>query len=163
MNDRLPSGCSRLDPVLGGGLPLHGINLLIGPPGTGKTILAQQYMFHNASAERPALYLSTVSEPLEKIAHYGQSLAFFDKSKIGSSVIYDNLGQKLNEEGLSGVLTQLTGLLRERRPALLVIDSFKALRDYAPDKGNFRRFLHELAGQLTAMPVTSFWVGEYDS
>jgi circadian clock protein KaiC len=56
----------------------------------------------------------------------------------------------------------MTGLLRERRPALVVIDSFKALRAYAPDDGAFRRFLHELAGQLTAMPITSFWVGEYD-
>jgi len=102
------------------------------------------------------------SEPLDKILRYGQSLTFFDKSVVGSSVIYDDLGQRLNKEGLSGVLTQLTGLLRERRPALVVIDSFKALRAYAPDDGVFRRFLHELAGQLTAMPITSFWVGEYD-
>ncbi len=123
---------------------------------------AQQYLFHNATAERPGLYLSTVSEPLEKILRYGQSLTFFDKSMVGSSVIYDDLGQRLNSEGLSGVLAELTGLLRERRPALVVIDSFKALRAYAPDDGAFRRFLHELAGQLTAMPVTSFWVGEYD-
>ena len=162
MSDRLLSGSLRLDAVLGGGLPLFGINLVVGAPGTGKTILAQQYLFHSATAERPGLYLSTVSEPLDKILRYGQSLTFFDKSVVGSSVIYDDLGQRLNKEGLSGVLTQLTGLLRERRPALVVIDSFKALRAYAPDDGVFRRFLHELAGQLTAMPITSFWVGEYD-
>ena len=52
MTDRLPSGSDRLDSVLDGGLPLHGITLLIGLPGTGKTILAQQYLFHNAT-ERP--------------------------------------------------------------------------------------------------------------
>ena len=68
----------------------------------------------------------------------------------------------LNKEGLAGVLARLTGLLRERRPSLLVIDSFKALRAYSRDEACFRRFLHDLAGQLTAMPVTSFWVGEYD-
>ena len=76
MTERLLSGSGRLDSVLDGGLPLHGITLLIGRPGTGKTILAQQYLFHNATAARPALYLSTVSEPLEKILWYGQSLAF---------------------------------------------------------------------------------------
>ena len=54
---------------------MNGINLIIGRPGTGKTILAQQYLFANATAERPAIYLSTVSEPLEKILRYGQSLA----------------------------------------------------------------------------------------
>src|SRR5688500_16063535 len=62
MSDRLSSGLPRLDGVLGGGLPTNAINMLIGLPGTGKTILAQQYVFTNATPERPALYLATVSE-----------------------------------------------------------------------------------------------------
>jgi circadian clock protein KaiC len=163
MTDRLPSGSDRLDAVLGGGLPLNGITLLAGRPGSGKTILAQQYLFGNASVDRPALYLSTVSEPLEKVLRYGQSLDYFDTSALGASVFYEDLGQTLNEEGLSGVLDRVTELLRQRRPGLIVIDSFKALRVYAPDAAGFRRFLHELAGRLSALAVTSFWVGEYDA
>jgi circadian clock protein KaiC len=162
MTDRLPSGSDRIDSVLHGGLPLHGIALVIGLPGTGKTILAQQYLFHNATELRPALYLSTVSEPLDKILRYGQSLQYFDASALGSSVIYDDLGQILNDDGLPGVLARITELLKQRRPGLMVIDSFKALRAYATDAGAFRRFLHDLAGRLSAVPVTSFWVGEYD-
>jgi circadian clock protein KaiC len=161
--DRLASGSPRLDGLLGGGLLLNGINLIMGRPGSGKTILAQQYLFHNATAEHPALYLSTVSEPLEKILRYGQSLSFFDKSVVGTSVIYEDLGHLLNGGGLSAVLAKIVELLRERRPAMLVIDSFKALRAYAPDDGSFRRFLHDLAGHLSAAQTTSFWVGEYDS
>ncbi len=161
VSQRLSSGSARLDNVLGGGLPLYGTNLIIGPPGCGKTILAQQYVFHNATTERPALYLSTVSEPLEKILRYGQSLDFFDKAAVGSRVVYDDLGESLNDAGLSGVQAQLTALLRERRPGLLVIDSFKALRAYASDAGEIRRFLHNLAGQLTALAVSAFWIGEY--
>ena len=111
----------------------------------------------------PALYLSTVSEPLDKILRYGQSLDFFDTSAVGSRVIYDDLGQALNDGGLTGVLTQLTALLREHRPGLLVIDSFKALRAYAAEAGEIRRFLHNLAGQLSAMAVSAFWIGEYDA
>jgi circadian clock protein KaiC len=162
MSDRLASGSTRLDTVLDGGLLLHGINLIMGRPGSGKTILAQQYLFHNATPGRQALYLSTASEPLEKILRYGQSLSFFDKSSVGTSVIYEDLGQSLNSGGLSAVLTKLVELLRERRPALMVIDSFKALRAYAPDDGTFRRFLHDLAGHLSASQTTSFWVGEYE-
>ena len=44
---------------------------------------------------------------------------------------------------------------------MIVIDSFKALHPYAQRDEDFRRFLHELAGRLSAFPVTSFWVGEY--
>ena len=103
-----------------------------------------------------------MSEPLEKILRYGQSLDYFDPAALGTSVIYEDLGQTLNDEGLPGVLARITELLKQRRPGLMVIDSFKALRAYAADAGAFRRFLHDLAGRLSALPVTSFWVGEYD-
>jgi len=162
VTERISSGSQRLDAVLGGGLPLNGITLLIGKPGAGKTILAQQYVFHNATADRPALYLSTVSEPLEKILRYGQSLEFFDTSALGTSVVYDDLALMLNDGGLPRVLDRITELLKQRRPALIVIDSFKALQVYATDAEAFRRFLHDLAGRLSALPITSFWVGEYD-
>src|SRR5207244_11546649 len=52
-------------------------------------------------------------------------------------------------------------LIRERRPGLIVIDSFKALAVYATG-AEFRRFLHDLAGHLSVFPASSFWVGEYD-
>ena len=54
--------------------------------GSGKTILAEQYVFANATAERPALYLSTVAEPFDKLIRYGQTLSFFDANTIGRSV-----------------------------------------------------------------------------
>ena len=82
MNQRLASGHEPLD-VLGGGLPADAISLVMGRPGSGKTILAQQYVFRNATAERPAIYFATVSEPLEKIVRFGQSLDFFDRTAIG--------------------------------------------------------------------------------
>src|SRR5215813_11998975 len=67
VDDRLLSGHAPLDEILGGGLPADAISLVMGRPGSGKTILAQQYAFRNGRPERPAVYFSTVSEPLEKI------------------------------------------------------------------------------------------------
>jgi circadian clock protein KaiC len=160
MGERLPSGHARLDGLLGGGLPPNAINVLIGLPGAGKTILAQQYVFANATPERPALYLSTVSEPLEKIIRYGQSLDFFSAQAVGHAVFYEDLGAILNERGLDAVAERIDELISERKPGLIVIDSFKALSAYA-DASDFRRFLHELAGRLSAFPTNSFWVGEY--
>jgi circadian clock protein KaiC len=159
---RLSSGSEPLDAVLGGGFLAHAINLVVGPPGGGKTILAQQYAFRNATIQRPAIYLTTVSEPLEKVLRYGQTLAFFDASAVGRAMFYEGLGELLNAKGLGGVLERIDQLLKEQRPGIIVIDSFKALQPYAADQGEFRRFLHRLAGLLSAFPVTSLWIGEYD-
>jgi len=160
--DRLSSGNERLDDVLGGGLVLDAITLLVGAPGTGKTILAEQCVFANASPERRGLYLSTVSEPFDKLLRYGQGLEFFDATKLGRSVFYDDLGDAVHHEGLTGVLERVDELLKEHRPAVVVIDSFKALRTFADDDAEFRRFLHDLAGRLSVLAVSSLWVGEYE-
>src|SRR6516225_1265948 len=162
MDDRLLSGHAPLDEVLGGGLPANAISLIMGRPGTGKTILAQQYAFRNGRPERPAIYFSTVSEPLEKIARFGQSLGFFDTAAIGTSVFYEDLGATRYQGGLGDVAERLGRTVRERHPGLIVIDSFKALQAFAADYTEFRKFLHQLAGRLGAFPAASLWVGEYE-
>jgi circadian clock protein KaiC len=161
MAERFSSGDGHLDAVLGGGLPANALNMIIGLPGSGKTILAEQFMFHNASPQRPAVYLSTVSEPLEKVLRYGQSLDFFDAQTIGTSVFFSDLGRVLNHGGLDAVLAHTRALITERNPGVIVIDSFKALSAYASHAQAFRQFLHELAGILTVVPATTFWIGEY--
>jgi len=147
--------------VLGGGLPTNAINLVIGAPGSGKTILTQQYVFHNATAARPALYLSTVSEPFDKIIRYGQAMSFFDPTAVGSRVLYEELGAPLRDGGLDAVLAAIDRMTKEYRPGIVVIDSFKALGAFAKNEADFRRFLHDLAGRLTAIAASCFWVGEY--
>jgi circadian clock protein KaiC len=161
VNGRLSSGQPRLDSILGGGLPADAINLIVGPPGSGKTILAEQYMFHNATPERPGLYLSTVSEPLEKLIRYGQTLSFFEPEAIGSRVIFEDLGHALAKDGLEAAVERVATLLKERRPGLLVIDSFKALETFGENRERYRRVLHTLAGHLSAYPASCFWIGEY--
>jgi circadian clock protein KaiC len=161
LTERLSTGNDRLDSILGGGLVLNSITLLVGAPGNGKTLMAEQCVFAAASADRPGLYLSTVSEPLDKLLRYGQSLRFFDVEKVGRSVFYDDLGSILNDGGLSAVLERIDLLVKEHRPSVVVIDSFKALKAFADGEAAFRRFLHELAGRMTAVAVSSIWVGEY--
>lgn len=161
MTTRIISGSQGLDTVLAGGLTANSINLICGPPGSGKTILAQQYAFQNAS-DRPVVYMSTVSEPYEKIIRYGQSLEFFDTSEVGSTVFYDDLGAPLVSDGLDGVMEAIDATLKKRRPGLIIIDSFKALSAFVDSEAGYRRFLHELAGKLSAIAVTAIWIGEYE-
>jgi circadian clock protein KaiC len=160
--ERLTSGDDGLDAILGGGLPVNGINLITGLPGSGKTLLCQQFIFAGATTERPAIYLSTVSEPFEKMIRYAQTLSFFDRDAIGRSVLYEDLGHTVTADvGLDAVIDRIRGLIEEHRPGILTIDSFKALATFAADAREFRRFLHDLGALLSAFPATCFWVGEY--
>jgi circadian clock protein KaiC len=45
---RLPIGVAGLDAMIGGGLRAHSVSLLLGTPGTGKTILALQFLAQGA-------------------------------------------------------------------------------------------------------------------
>jgi circadian clock protein KaiC len=64
--------------------------------------------------------------------------------------------------GLAGVVKQIGTVLKERRPGLIVIDSFKALHAFTDTNSEFREFLHELAGLLSALAISSLWIGEYE-
>jgi len=162
VNDRLSSGNSRLDEILSGGLLKNGINLIVGVPGSGKTILSQQFTFANATKEHPALYLSTLSEPLDKILRYGQGFKFFDATAIRDGrVIYEDIGPVLGEDGLDDVLVAIDGYLKHVRPGIVVVDSFRVFQAFATDVTHFRRFLYALTRRLTASATTSVWNAPY--
>lgn len=157
---RITSGSAQLDSVLDGGFPANAIHVIMGSPGTGKTILAERIAFTNAVSSRPALYIATVSEPLSKFITYLQEYSFADTSRIGTDVIYAGLGEKLAEHPEQAV-GLVVDLVKMHRPSVLVIDSFKAISDLMPNRETWRRRLFELAGLLSAYQTTSFWIGEY--
>jgi circadian clock protein KaiC len=158
---RISSGNGEADRVLGGGFPANSINILMGEPGTGKTLFAEQLLFANANGGRPVLYLTTLSEPLSKVVTYLQLLPFYDESKLGSAVIYDDIGELLAKAGISALVPRVREAILEFEPSIIVIDSFKAIHDLSPSLSEMRRLISELAGLLGAYATTTFLVGEY--
>src|ERR1700693_5783657 len=67
---KLPTGVRGLDEILGGGIPEFSFNIIAGPPGGGKTTLAHQIVFANATAQKPALYFTVLGEPAIKMLRY---------------------------------------------------------------------------------------------
>ena len=133
----------------------------MGAPGTGKTILAEQLAFANATPEAPALYLTTLSEPLEKILAHGQTHTFYDVNKVGTSVFYEDLGVMLRDSGIEKLPELVLELLMERRPRFVFIDSFKALNELVTTPRERRTITYDLANVLSSYHCTSFLVGEY--
>ena len=161
MVEKIPTGSEGLDEVLHGGIPINTINVVMGAPGTGKTILAEQIAFANATPAAPAIYLTTLSEPLEKVIAHGQTHSFFDPDKVGVSVFYEDLGVTLRESGVEKLPEIITEIFIARRPKLLFIDSFKALNELLADPLQRRTVIYDLASVLSAYQCTSFLVGEY--
>jgi circadian clock protein KaiC len=159
---RFSTGQREADLILGGGFPLNSINLIMGQPGTGKTIFAEQIVFHNAEAARPIVYYTTLSEPLTKVVRYLQGFRFFDEAKIGSAVIYEDIGPDLVADGPGVLVPRLKALMKTVSPKAIVIDSFRAVRDLMTDLGESRRLMYDLGGLLTAYDTTAFLIGEYD-
>jgi circadian clock protein KaiC len=159
--ERISSGNTQADEILGGGFPKNSINIVMGQPGTGKSIFAEQLVFHNAGDGRPILYLTTLSEPLAKMVSYLQRFAFFDESKVASAVLFEDIGPTLVKEGISGLLRAVESAIAISAPKIIVIDSFKALHDLSASVSEIRRVLYELGGLLTAYETTVFLIGEY--
>jgi len=158
---RVSTGNPQADEILSGGFPKNSINIVMGQPGTGKSIFAEQLVFRNASDDRPILYLTTLSEPLTKMVTYLQRFAFFDENKIGKSVLYEDIGAQLLEGGIRALLSCVERAIEASAPKIIVIDSFKALHDLSPSTTELRHVLYELTGLLTAYQTTAFLVGEY--
>jgi circadian clock protein KaiC len=159
---RITTGSRGADQILGGGFPANSINVIMGAPGTGKTLFAQQLAMHNTDPERPVLYLTTLSEPLAKVVTYLQQLSFYDESKVGTAVRYEDLGRRLVEEGIPALVSTVREAIKRHSPHLIIIDSFKAVHDLSTSVAEMRRCVADLAGLLSAYDTTTFLVGEYE-
>ena len=170
-NDRavirnLATGVPGLDAVLGGGLPEYSFNLVAGGPGSGKTTLAHQVMFANATVERPSLYFTVLGEPTLKMLRYQRQFSFFDPSVAGSAIQFINLSQEVMDGDLDEVLQRIIGEVEKTTPGIVVVDSFRTIGDRAAPSGqaattSLDSFIQRLALHLTSWEVTSFLLGEY--
>jgi circadian clock protein KaiC len=161
----LATGVPGFDQVLGGGLPEYSFNLIAGGPGAGKTTLAHQIMFANATAERRAVYFTVLGEPTLKMLRYQQRYRFFDRSKVDGVIDFVNLSQEVLNADLSRVLERIVRVIDETSPAFVVVDSFRTVVRASGGRAigelELQGFVQRLAIHLTSWQATTFLVGEY--
>jgi len=162
---QLATGIPGLDTVLGGGLPEFSFNIIAGAPGAGKTTLAHQIMFDNATPERPALYFTVLGEPALKMLRYQQQFQFFDPAKLSGAVRFINLSAVVLEQDLGAVLDAIVTEVESTNSGIVIVDSFRTVARKAQSgvssEVELQGFVQRLALHLTSWQVTSFLVGEY--
>src|SRR5512147_537504 len=104
---QLPTGVRGLDDIMGGGIPEFSFNIIAGTPGCGKTTLAHQIVFANATEKKPALYFTVLGEPAMKMLRYQQQFAFFDAAKLRKAIRFINLAEAVLEKDLNAVYQEI--------------------------------------------------------
>lgn len=160
---RMTTGVPGLDVILGGGLEPGSLTVLAGAPGTGKTILAQQMCFANATDERKAIYYTTLSEPHSKLVRHLKPFDFFTSEALGPRVEYLHLGDFIRDDRpgrMEPLVEEVTRKAMDEQPVVVVIDSAKALRDFTGER-ELRMAFYDLTSRLAHTDAALLMIGEY--
>ena len=162
---KLPTGVRGLDDIMGGGIPEFSFNIIAGSPGCGKTTMAHQIVFANATVKKPALYFTVLGEPALKMLRYQQQYSFFDETRLGDAVRFINLSDVVMEQDLNAVCDEIIKQVMAVNPGIVVVDSFRTVVRKAVATASeieMQLFIQRLAQFLTSWEATTFLVGEYD-
>ncbi|MFP4355456.1 MAG: circadian clock protein KaiC [Phycisphaerae bacterium] len=129
--DKIPTRIRNLDKILAGGLPAGRSTVIIGKPGTGKTMLAMEFLARNAAHGLPGLFLSFEEHPgrlRDNFASFDWGLA--DSQQKGDLVLYHSdlphvaiANGQINIDGLLAILQSHL----DKGIKLLAIDSIDVL------------------------------------
>lgn len=160
--ERFDTGVPNLDLVLGGGLLRGTIVMVIGPPGTGKTILAQQIAFRAAARGEVALYFTGFSETHEKLLAHNRSLEFFETEAIGTDIQMASLPDLL-EQGSDEALQAIVTTVQKQDASLVVLDGFRSIRGFLANDQAAAALLYSLGATLALIGTTLLVLVEGDA
>lgn len=155
---RIPTGVPGLDVILGGGLVESSLYLIEGMAGAGKTILASQICFNCVRAGGRALYLTLLAESHGKLLNNLRGLTFFDEAAVSKSFQLLSVYPALASRDGKQLIEAIARSLREFRPTILVVDGFRAVREFLASDIAFTELVHELNSLVTAFKCTTLLV-----
>src|SRR4030043_323894 len=96
---RKTTGIPGLDGMLQGGFPFPAAILVAGEPGTGKTTLAVQSLFHGAKEGEKGLYITAISEPQWLVQKFLSSFTFYNQELVEKNIVhFIDIGPNLTED-----------------------------------------------------------------
>jgi circadian clock protein KaiC len=153
---RLATGIPGLDTILEGGFLHGGIFIILGQPGTGKTILGNQICFNHAARGGKALYVTLLAENHSRMMLHLSSLAFFDTRAVPEKVYYISAFTALEQDGLSGLITLIRRETARHGAQVLLLDGLVAAERRATSDMEFKKFIHELQLQASMLNCSMF-------
>jgi len=150
----LTTRVAGLDEILGGGIPRRSMTLILGRPGAGKTILAEQIAVQQAKEGKRVLILTALSESHEQMLTSLRQFSFFDERLMGDRIRFLSI-QTLLQDGLESMADAIVEIVRAHAASLVVIDGFRGIAGFAAASNEVRLFLYEVRTRLALLEVTS--------
>jgi circadian clock protein KaiC len=153
---RLSMGVPALDEMMGGGLPIAYSLLSVGPSGSGKSVLATQFLAEGVRAGEPGVIAAFEKSPNQLLSHQLNELV-----KSGKVGLIDTRALDLSIDETLHNLVQLINRMGAKR---VVIDSLSGFElALAPAfRENFRESLYRMIAVLTGMGVTVLMTAELE-
>ncbi|MCG1003921.1 MULTISPECIES: ATPase domain-containing protein [Halobacterium] len=136
---RISTGVSGLDSLLDGGLPARRLYTLSGPPGSGKTTLAAQYVTEGVKNGEDVLYV-TMHETRNELVDDMDNYEFgFSRTANAENFEFLNLTRERSRRSLtqygreSGLSSRLASMIRQEDYDRVVVDSTMLLAHFADD------------------------------
>ncbi|MDB5824240.1 MAG: hypothetical protein JWR21_2944 [Herminiimonas sp.] len=159
------TGITGLDEMTGGGLPRSRTTVLVGGPGSGKTILALQFLAHGARAcQEPGIFVAfeeTASRIVANAESFGWDLPALQRKKL--YFLEAQPGPDLVQSGtfdLSGMLAALAAQVKEMGARRIVFDALDVVLALLPDAVSRQRELYRLHEWLLGQGLTGLITGK---
>jgi circadian clock protein KaiC len=155
---KTPTGVAGFDNITGGGLPTGRTTLLVGGPGSGKTIFSLQYLMHGVALGEPGIFVA-FEEGSERIKSNANGFAWNSANLSREQLCFidaqpsPDLVQSggFDLGGLLAILQAQTTAMGARR---IVFDALDILLSLLPDNGARRREVYRLHAWLLEHRLT---------
>ena len=143
----------QLDAMLEGGLWSSSTTMILGPPGSGKTLLGLHFLAAGARAGEPGLHFGFYETPtrlIDKAAQVGLEVGSF-----AAGGLLEIVWQSPLEEILDALAERLLEAVKRRRVRRLFIDGLNGFQAAAVYPERLSRFCTALMHELRRLDVTT--------
>src|SRR5471032_858528 len=153
---RLSMGLPELDEMMGGGVPAGYSLLVVGPSGSGKSVLSTQFLAEGVRNGEAGVIAAFEKSPNQLLSHQLNSL-------IESGQV-DLVNTRTLDLSLDEILHDLVTMIKRKQAKRVVIDSLSGFElALAPSfRDDFRESLYRMVAVLTAMGVTVLMTAELE-
>ncbi len=174
MSERVETGVPGLDQILHGGIPRRNVVLLSGGPGTGKSILGQQFLYHGLIRGETGVLVALEEHPkqiMDNMAKFGWDVREYVQEGLFAIVdaFTGGIGEYAkreryvvkNPDDVHELVDVLRRAIRDTHAQRVVIDSVSTL--YLTKPSAARGVVMQLKRILSGMGCTSILVSQVSS